>query len=115
MGAVGYLIFANVPFLEPLGDAVGPKLVDLMPVVLFALLYVTFCKIEIKEMKPKAWHFILQLIRTSLALMMVVLIFEFGSDYSTTIINASEVRMSWRMKCHALGFISLISILQKVT
>ncbi len=29
MGAVGYLIFANVPFLEPLGDAVGPKLVDL--------------------------------------------------------------------------------------
>lgn len=77
MGAVGYLIFANVPFLEPLGDAVGPKLVDMMPVVLFALLYVTFCKIEIKEMKPKAWHFILQLIRTSLALMMVVLIFEF--------------------------------------
>ena len=53
LGAVGYLIFANVPFLEPLGDAVGPKLVDLMPVVLFALLYVTFCKIEIKEMKPK--------------------------------------------------------------
>lgn len=74
LGAVGYLIFANVPFLEPLGDAVGPKLVDMMPVVLFALLYVTFCKIEIKEMKPKAWHFILQLIRTSLALMMVVLI-----------------------------------------
>lgn len=77
LGAVGYLIFANVSFLEPLGDAVGPKLVDMMPVVLFALLYVTFCKIEIKEMKPKAWHFILQLIRTSLALMMVVLIFEF--------------------------------------
>ena len=85
-GAVGYLIFANVPFLEPLGDAVGPKLVDMMPVVLFALLYVTFCKIEIKEMKPKAWHFILQLIRTSLALMMVVLIFEFGDNYETKLV-----------------------------
>ena len=68
LGALGYLIFANVPFLQPLGDAVGPRLVELMPVVLFALLYVTFCKIEIKEMKPKAWHFVLQLIRTSLAL-----------------------------------------------
>ena len=86
LGAVGYLIFANVPFLEPLGDAVGPKLVDMMPVVLFALLYVTFCKIEIKEMKPKAWHFILQLIRTSLALMMVVLIFEFGDNYETKLV-----------------------------
>ena len=86
LGAVGYLIFANIPFLEPLGDAVGPKLVDMMPVVLFALLYVTFCKIEIKEMKPKAWHFILQLIRTSLALMMVVLIFEFGDNYETKLV-----------------------------
>lgn len=80
MGTVGYLIFANVPFLEPLGETVGPYLIDMMPVVMFALLYVTFCKIEIKEMKPQGWHFILQLIRTSLALLMVVLIFEFGSN-----------------------------------
>lgn len=86
MGALGYLIFANVPFLVPIGDYCGPRLVSLMPVVLFSLLYVTFCKIEIKEMKPKAWHFILQLIRTSLALAMVVLIFEFGSDYSTKLV-----------------------------
>ena len=80
MGTVGYLIFANVPFLEPLGETVGPYLIDMMPIVMFALLYVTFCKIEIKEMKPQGWHFILQLIRTSLALLMVVLIFEFGSN-----------------------------------
>ena len=86
LGALGYLIFANVPFLQPLGDAVGPRLVELMPVVLFALLYVTFCKIEIKEMKPKAWHFVLQLIRTSLALLMVIAICLFGKNYETQVI-----------------------------
>lgn len=86
LGALGYLIFANVPFLQPLGDAVGPRLVKLMPVVLFALLYVTFCKIEIKEMKPKAWHFVLQLIRTSLALLMVIAICLFGKNYETKVI-----------------------------
>ena len=86
LGALGYLIFANVPFLQPLGDAVGPHLVELMPVVLFALLYVTFCKIEIKEMKPKAWHFVLQLIRTSLALLMVIAICLFGKNYETKVI-----------------------------
>ncbi len=86
LGALGYLLFANVPFLEPVGDAVGPRLVSLMPEVLFVLLYVTFCKIEIKEMKPQAWHFILQMIRTSLALMMVVLIMEFGNDYNTKLV-----------------------------
>lgn len=86
LGALGYLIFANVPFLQPLGDAVGPRLVELMPVVLFALLYVTFCKIEIKEMKPKAWHFVLQLIRTSLALLMVIFICLFGKNYEAKVI-----------------------------
>ena len=86
LGALGYLIFANVPFLQPLGDAVGPRLVELMPVVLFALLYVTFCKIEIKEMKPKAWHFVLQLIRTSLALLMVIAICLFGKNYEAKVI-----------------------------
>ena len=86
LGALGYLIFANVPFLQPLGDAVGPRLVELMPVVLFALLYVTFCKIEIKEMKPKTWHFVLQLIRTSLALLMVIAICLFGKNYETKVI-----------------------------
>lgn len=86
LGALGYLIFANVPFLQPLGDAVGPRLVALMPVVLFALLYVTFCKIEIKEMKPKTWHFVLQLIRTSLALLMVITICLFGKNYEAKVI-----------------------------
>lgn len=86
LGALGYLIFANVPFLQPLGDSVGPRLVELMPVVLFALLYVTFCKIEIKEMKPKAWHFVLQLIRTSLALLMVIAICLFGKNYEAKVI-----------------------------
>lgn len=86
LGALGYLIFANVPFLQPLGDLVGPRLVELMPVVLFALLYVTFCKIEIKEMKPKAWHFVLQLIRTSLALLMVIAICLFGKNYEAKVI-----------------------------
>ena len=86
IGVVVYLVFANVSFLSPIGDAVGPKLVDLMPGVLFALLYVTFCKIEIKEMKPQAWHFILQMIRTSLALVMVVLVMEFGDNPSAKIV-----------------------------
>ena len=86
LGAVVYLIFANVPFLEPFGEAVGPHLISLMPVVLFCLLYVTFCKIEIKEMKPKTWHFVLQLIRTSLAALMVLAIYLFGINYDTKLV-----------------------------
>lgn len=82
LGAVVYLLFANIPILIPIGDAVGPLAIDMMPVVLFTLLYVTFCKIDIKEMKPQWWHFILQAIRTTLSALLVVIILM--TDDATT-------------------------------
>ena len=60
VGTVVYLLFANISVLEPFGEIAGPFVTGLMPYVLFTLLYVTFCKIEIREMKPRLWHFILQ-------------------------------------------------------
>lgn len=74
IGIIGYLLFAYVPLLQPIGEVVGPLLESLIPVVLFVLLYVTFCKIQIKEMRPRAWHFWLQTIRVSLSAFFVWLI-----------------------------------------
>ena len=58
----------------------GPLLTDWLPIGLFLLLYATFCKIKISEMKPRTWHFVIQLVRISLAALMVLLISLFGSD-----------------------------------
>ncbi|MBR2881019.1 MAG: transporter, partial [Prevotella sp.] len=66
-----YVLFANVPLLQPVGDIVGPFAVSLLPVVLFMLLYVTFCKIQIEDMRPRAWHFWLQTIRICLSGLLV--------------------------------------------
>lgn len=74
VGTVFYLAFSRIPFLEPVGDAVGPVLQSMLPVVLFCLLYVTFCKIQIKEMRPRLWHFILQGIRILMSGILVWLI-----------------------------------------
>ena len=74
IGVIGYLLFAYVPLLQPIGEVVGPLLESLIPVVLFVLLYVTFCKIQIKEMRPRAWHFWLQTIRVLLSAFFVWLI-----------------------------------------
>ena len=67
VGVVSYLMFSQIQILEPIGDVAGPLFLDIMPVVLFTILYVTFCKIQIKEMKPRTWHFILQGIRIALS------------------------------------------------
>lgn len=80
IGALVYEIFAHIPALEPVSQTMGPLLIDWLPVGLFLLLYATFCKIKISEMKPRTWHFVIQLVRTSLASLMVLLISLFGSD-----------------------------------
>lgn len=73
-GCTVYLLFSHIPVLEPFGEIVGPYAMQYIPYLVFALLYVTFCKIDIKEMRPQAWHFILQLIRTGLSALLVWLI-----------------------------------------
>lgn len=79
-GIIVYEVFAHTPFLFPVGKAVGPLLADWLPAGLFLLLYFTFCKIRISELKPRTWHFVIQLIRTSIAAFMVLLISLFQNN-----------------------------------
>ena len=44
VGTVFYLLFSQIEMLVPIGDVAGPLLLDIMPVVLFTILYVTFCR-----------------------------------------------------------------------
>ena len=85
VGIVFYLMFSRIDILVPVGDVAGPVLLDIMPVVLFTILYVTFCKIQIKEMKPRTWHFILQGIRIVLSGLFVWLI-TLTSDADTKLV-----------------------------
>lgn len=66
-GTLIYLLFSHVTPLIPVGDTVGPLLVDFLPYGMFLILYVTFCKIELRDMRPRLWHLWLQLIRVGTA------------------------------------------------
>lgn len=56
------------------GDFMGPKLVGLMPYVIFCMLYLTFCKIDMHNFRPRKWHFALQGIRVLLTAIVVLVI-----------------------------------------
>ena len=71
-GSIVYLVFTHVAVLTPFGDYIGPKLVTLLPVNIFLMLYITFCKIQMNDLTPRKWHFILQGIRTLLAALSVL-------------------------------------------
>ncbi len=84
-GTIIYLLFSRISFLLPIGDVVGPRLVSLMPFIIFTMLYVTFCKIKLDEFRPRTWHFCLQGIRTLLSAI-VVLYIAFTTSPETKII-----------------------------
>ena len=64
VGAAAYLIYHFMP--EPVHSA-GPVLAEVVaivqPLMLFAMLFLTFCRIEPKELKPHRWHWWLLLIQ----------------------------------------------------
>lgn len=81
IGTAGYLSFSQIGFLQPIGDIAGPFLVGLLPYVIFVMLYTTFCKIQIDDLRPRPWHFILQAIRILLS---AILVFFISKTTDTT-------------------------------
>ena len=55
-GTVVYLIFAYVPFLESAAIFFDPILDYIFPWFMFLILFVTFCKIDFRKMRPRKWH-----------------------------------------------------------
>ncbi|MBQ8046756.1 MAG: transporter [Prevotella sp.] len=55
-GSVLYLLFAYVPILDPAATAMAPFFDAILPLFMFFILYVTFCKVDFHKMKPVGWH-----------------------------------------------------------
>ena len=71
-GACVYLLFAEVPLLQPVGMVVGPYFEEILPLLIFSILYVTFCKIRLHDLHFRAWFFWLQLVRIAMAGLLVI-------------------------------------------
>lgn len=57
IGAVAYLVFGLVPGLEPTAEFFGPIFETILPAFMFLVLFVTFCKVDFRRLRPVAWHF----------------------------------------------------------
>ena len=57
LGTIIYLVFAFVPTLDGAGQLFAPVMDGLLPVFMFLVLFVTFCKVDFHRMRPVWWHF----------------------------------------------------------
>lgn len=55
-GCVVYMIFALVPQLDTFATCAAPMFDTLLPMFMFLVLFVTFCKVDFRRLRPVAWH-----------------------------------------------------------
>jgi BASS family bile acid:Na+ symporter len=57
LGALLYLIFAFTPQLEEAAMFFNPIFDAILPMFMFLILFVTFCKVDFHKLRPVVWHF----------------------------------------------------------
>lgn len=65
-GGASYFIYVNMPFFAPTRPYANAVVGVVQPVLIFSMLFLTFCKISFKEMKLKRWHLWHALIQATL-------------------------------------------------
>lgn len=69
-----YFIFHYVEFLGPIKYPLKHTVDAVIPYFIFAMLFIAFCKVEVRKMRPRRWHFMLLALQLGVPLLLAVLI-----------------------------------------
>ena len=58
-GVAMYMLYVNIPLFDNTHDTANKIVSFVQPMLIFLMLFVTFCKVKIGELKPAKWHFLL--------------------------------------------------------
>lgn len=64
-GVAAYLIYHNIPALAPAGPFLEKAVAIIQPLLMFVMLFLSFCRIAPRQMKPHRWQFWLLLVQTA--------------------------------------------------
>lgn len=70
-GMVIYLVFAFVPALDEASVLLEPFCKAVLPLFMFLVLFVTFCKVDFHRLKPVPWHFFVGLFQVLFVVLVV--------------------------------------------
>ena len=79
LGSALYLLFAYLPPLEPAALVLGPVCETILPLSVFATLFVTFSKVDFHLMRLRRWHFVILLLQLLLVGLLTVSILALES------------------------------------
>jgi BASS family bile acid:Na+ symporter len=86
VGAAVYLLFAFMPALDEAGDFFAPVMAAILPLFMFLILFVTFCKVDFHQLRPVMWHLWVGVFQVLfIAILMVIIM---GAGESVVLLEA---------------------------
>ncbi|MBQ4028756.1 MAG: hypothetical protein II624_06285 [Prevotella sp.] len=76
-GTIIYLIFAFIPALDEAAVFFAPIFDTILPLFMFLILFVTFCKVDFHKLRPVHWHLWVGIFQVIFVLIIVGLILGF--------------------------------------
>lgn len=93
VGVASYYIYVNIPALDETHAVVNRAIGYVQPALLFCMLFVSFCRMSIKELKPRAWMLELLAIQVVSFLAMGLLIMAMPDVAGRVVIESAMICM----------------------
>lgn len=94
LGVSLYYIYINIPVLESTHQFANTAVSIVQPTLIFLMLFLTFCRVELHDLRPCRWHVWLLLIQTlSFILLSLVAIFFCKNNDLRVLIEAAMLCM----------------------
>lgn len=71
LGAALYLLFAFIPAFDGVSPALGAFFDAILPLFMFLVLFVTFCKVDFRKLVPVKWNYCVSLFQVAFVWILV--------------------------------------------
>ena len=93
-GASAYLLYRALPLPDGTGNLASTVVSYLQPSLIFSMLFVTFCKVRINDLKPLRWHLWLLLFQV-----LLFIVFSLSIGFFRGMPSSVKVLLEAAMMC----------------
>lgn len=80
LGTLIYLLFGFTPQLNEAAMFFSPIMTTILPLFMFLILFVTFCKVDFRQLRPVAWHLWIGIFQVLFIGILMVLILDLEQE-----------------------------------